>query len=94
MKKYKSAVFAVIILGMMSLGFRHSSTETKSLANIYLYDSKLLVSDQNQGVHIYSIADAANPQYLTTIPLPGNSGAAMKDDIIYANQWQCLRRNT
>ena len=32
------------------------------------------------------VSDATNPAYITTIPLPGNTGAAMHDDIIYANQ--------
>jgi hypothetical protein len=90
MYRLKSVILAIILLSIMSLGFRFSSLENKSLTNIYLYDNYLLVSDENEGVHIYSVVDAANPQYITTIALPGNSGAAMRDDIIYANQWDAI----
>ena len=90
MKRPLSAATAIFIICIMSVGFRFTSNDNKDLTNIYLYNTTLLVSDVSQGVHIYSVEDAADPRYITTIPLQGNTGAAMHDNIIYANQWNTI----
>lgn len=47
----------------------------------------MLASDINSGLKIYSVKDPTNPTHLTTIQLDGNSGSAMKGNLIFANSW-------
>lgn len=86
-KRY--SVFAVILMAVLSVGFRYDTGRPTitNPNNIYLYDTLLLVSDSLNGLLIYSVADEQAPRYRAHIPLKGNRGMAMKDSIIYANSW-------
>ncbi len=77
------AFFSFIILS--TLGF--SKRSDTLFQNIYLYDTLMLASDINSGLKIYSVNDPSNPEHLTTIRLDGNSGSAMKENLIFANSW-------
>lgn len=79
----KIGIFSFILLS--TLGF--SKRSDTLFQNIYLYDTLMLASDINSGLKIYSVNDPANPEHLTTIRLDGNSGSAMKGNLIFANSW-------
>lgn len=75
--------FSFIVLS--TLGF--SKRSETLFQNIYLYDTLMLASDINSGLKIYSIKNTADPKHLTTIRLDGNSGSAMRGNLIFANSW-------
>ncbi len=81
------AVAGLVLLFTLSVGFRMDTSPLVAPANIYLYDSLLLISDRSTGVHVYSVADSKAPRRKLTIPIQGNSGVAIKDSIIYANSY-------
>ena len=58
--------------------------------NMTLQNNRLFVSDRATGVHVFDVADPVAPVLKMTIPLRGNRGTAIKDDILYANEWGSL----
>jgi len=58
--------------------------------NMTIQNNRLFVSDQVTGVHVFDVADPVEPVLKMTIPLRGNRGTAIKDDILYANEWGSL----
>jgi hypothetical protein len=78
---------ALAILSFFSLGVKLDSGGLSSPVNMYAIDSLLLVSDEQSGIHIYSVADRANPRLKMTIPVRGNSGCAVKGNVVYANSY-------
>jgi hypothetical protein len=71
-----------------SIGF--SEPSPKGLVypvNMTLADDRLFVSDRVTGVHVFDVADPAQPALRMTIPLKGNDGTAIKDDILYASSF-------
>jgi hypothetical protein len=84
-------VFSIAVLGFFSLGLRlDDGASYKALAgphNIYLYDSLLIISDSSTGIHIYSVKNEMAPVFKQRIPLGGNSGIAMRDNVLYANSF-------
>jgi hypothetical protein len=84
-------VLAIVVLGFFSLGLRLDNGVTqKPLAgptNIYVSDSLLLISDSSTGIHIYSVKNQQSPVFKQRIPLGGNTGIAMKGNVLYANSF-------
>jgi hypothetical protein len=84
-------VLSIAILGFFSLGLRFDNGAShKPLAgptNIYLYDSLLLISDSSTGIHIYSMKNERSPVFEQRIPLGGNTGIAMRGNVLYANSF-------
>lgn len=83
------SLFAIVLLVVLSVGFKLDSgnSEMVNPINFYLYDTLLLVSDSVNGLLVYSVANEQAPRFKARIPLKGSCGAAMKDSIIYANSW-------
>ncbi len=90
----KKSVFAIVVLAFFSLGLKLDKgagyTKLVGPTNIYLYDSLMILSDTTTGIHIYSIKNEAAPRFLQRIPLGGNTGIAMKGNILYANTFQSI----
>lgn len=85
------AVAGLVLLFVLSVGVKlDTSPPLVSPANIYLYDSLLLVSYGHKGVHVFSVSDPTNPRRKQTIPIKANSGVAMKDSILYANTYDAI----
>lgn len=84
----------LILLAIMSFGFkldrRTVDARYTELCNFYLYDSLLFVSDMNKGISIYSVENPNLPVYKSTIFLDGNSGMAVKGNVVYANSFQSI----
>jgi hypothetical protein len=91
MKKAKAVLFSVVVLGFFSLGGRMSDgSGYKALVgphNIYLYDSLLVIADSSTGIHIYSVKNEQSPVFKQRIPLGGNTGVAMRGNVLYANSF-------
>jgi hypothetical protein len=84
-------VLSIAVLGFFSLGLKlDNGASQKPLAgpaNIYVYDSLLLISDSSTGIHIYSMKNERSPVFEQRIPLGGNTGIAMRGNILYANSF-------
>ena len=83
-------ISTIILAAILSLAFRHGQLPIGRISNIYLYSDMLLISDEHYGIHVYSVADKSRPALLAQIPLNGNTGCAMKDNVIYANSYDGL----
>lgn len=74
-----------------SIGFtpseRSQQIRMSSVENIYLYDTLFFVSDTYNGIHIHSVATPSSPHYKNTILLKGNSGMAVRNNVVYANSY-------
>jgi hypothetical protein len=56
-----------------------------------LADNLLLVSDSSTGLHIYDVSNLSAPEKRIQIPLDGNMSSAVKDDVIYTNDYGQLQ---
>jgi hypothetical protein len=94
MRKLKAYLICVTVVVVFSVGVRIPRTISSSglsyPINMSLQDSLLAVSDGSNGVHIFDVGDPADPAYRLHIPLHGNTGTALKDDILYANEYGAL----
>lgn len=59
-------------------------TET---GKIYLYRHYILISNPNDGIHIYDNSDPQNPIHLLYINIPGNLDIAVKGDFLYVDSY-------
>lgn len=91
MKRMRHTLGAAALLLVFSIGARRVSPPYLSEAqSMYLHDSTLYVSDLYDGIHVYAAPPGNALTYRTTIPLSGNAGVAVRDDIIYANSWESI----
>lgn len=59
--------------------------QVKNPGKIYSYKNYLLVSEINEGIHVFDNADPKNPKGVGFIQIVGNSDMAIKDDVLYAD---------
>ncbi|UCG53198.1 MAG: hypothetical protein JSW58_06490 [Candidatus Latescibacterota bacterium] len=94
MKKFKAYLISIMVLVVFSVGWRVPWTITSpgltEPINMTLQDTLLLVSDPSTGIHIYDIGNPLTPEFVMNIPLRGNRGTAIRDDIVYANVYGSL----
>lgn len=94
MQRYKACLISVLVLIVFSVGVRVPRTDSSSglqkPLNMSLQDSLLVVSDAANGVHVYNVGDLAAPVHKLHIPLEGNTGTALKDNVLYANGYGTL----
>lgn len=87
MKRFLYFIGGILFLFFSSVGFRYAPAGFGSLVNLYLHDTLLLAADEKYGIKAYSVADPDNPVLITSVPLCGVRGMAMKGDILYAGSW-------
>lgn len=89
MRRAVTYLFPPLLVALFAFGYRlpkaRSAPDLTDPINIYLYDTLLLVSDRDRGIHVYSVKERCAPAWLQTIPLRGNTGMAVKDSILFAN---------
>ena len=56
----------------------------------YVYQDYLFMVENNEGLHIFDNSDATNPKPITWMGLPGGQGLAVRNDILYMNQYTDL----
>ncbi|MCX6154342.1 MAG: hypothetical protein NT007_09285 [Candidatus Kapabacteria bacterium] len=54
---------------------------------IYIYGQYLFITDKGTGVHIFDNSNPANPQQLSFVAIPGNQDVAVKNNIMYADNY-------
>lgn len=70
----------------LSIGLESPRDITKA-GKIYSYDNLLLVNEVGLGFHIFDNTDPANPVNLRFVSVPGNHDMAVKDGIVYADNF-------
>ena len=65
------------------------NTERKleKTGKIYTYNDFLLISEPNQGVHVYDNSDEQNPLHLGFIVVPGNQDIAINHGFLYVDSF-------
>jgi len=87
MQKKAGVIGAMSIVALFSIGARQESNGWLNQAkSMYLHEDILYVSDAAQGIVLFDIAKN-DPSHVATISLPGNSGIAVRDSIIYADSY-------
>ncbi|MBC6994663.1 hypothetical protein QWY85_07700 [Neolewinella lacunae] len=56
----------------------------------YVYGPYLFMVETNRGLHIYDNSDTRNPRPITFMEAPGGQGIAVRNDILYMNQYTDL----
>ena len=59
-------------------------------SGFYVYDQYLLMVEETKGLHIYDNSDPANPRAITFMEAPGVQGMAVRNGILYLNQFTDL----
>jgi len=91
-RRFRTPMLLIVSLALFAVGWSSPAPQS-GLAypvNMTLADGRLFVSDQYLGVFVYDVGDPAAPTPVTTIPLKGNRGTAVKDGIVYANEDNAL----
>lgn len=57
---------------------------------IYIKDHYIFIGDVNLGVHVFDNTDPSNPQKIAFIQIYGNHDISIKDNIMYADNFQDL----
>lgn len=59
-------------------------------AQFYYYQQHILITERGEGVHIIDNRNPANPQAIAFLAIPGAENMAVKDDILYVNNYMDL----
>lgn len=59
-------------------------------SGFYVYQQYLFIVEENQGLHIYDNTDSNNPTPITFMQAPGGQGLAVRNGILYMNQYTDL----
>ncbi|MTI19460.1 hypothetical protein E1176_00350 [Fulvivirga sp. RKSG066] len=57
---------------------------------IYVYGNQLLISEQFKGVHVFDNSDPAAPRKLYFLAITGNVDVAIKNNVLYGDQFNNL----
>jgi len=57
-------------------------------AKIFTYNQYLIVNIRNEGFHVIDNADPSRPRNLFFVSVPGNNDVAIKDGVIYADNYR------
>ena len=66
---------------------RTAAREMENPGKIYYYQDVLLVNEYREGIHIIDNRDPSNPQFLSFIDIPGNVDMAIRNNILYADNY-------
>jgi len=70
--------------------FTDSPQQLERPGKLYVYQEYLFINELEKGVHIYDNSDPANPTNIGFIAIPGNVDIAIKDGIMYADNYMDL----
>ena len=60
------------------------------LGNIIVYKNYLLATELDKGIHVIDAQNAGAMKKIAFIPIPGNHGLAIRNDVLYANCYDDL----
>lgn len=60
-------------------------TVLKNLGNFVLYGNAMYVVERNKGIHVIDYSNPSSPVNKGFVPVPGNTGVSIKNDVLYAD---------
>lgn len=69
---------------------QENARELKEPGKIYVYGNLLLVNEKFGGIHVFNNADPSHPKNLYFISIPGNIDMAVKNNVLYADNYEDL----
>ena len=70
-----------------------SFQENRALQNtgkMYFYNSMIFINERNEGIHIIDNTDPSSPEHMGFIHIPGNLDIAIRNNILYADNYTDL----
>ncbi len=64
-----------------------AARELVNPAQFYYYNQHILIAEKGQGIHIIDNRDPRSPQAVSFLRIPGAANMAVKDDILYVNNY-------
>ncbi|QBR10943.1 MULTISPECIES: LVIVD repeat-containing protein [unclassified Sphingobacterium] len=64
--------------------------ELQSTGKIYIYKDFLLINEPLKGIHFYNNSNPAKPEKITFLAVEGTSDFAIKDDVLYTDNYADL----
>jgi hypothetical protein len=55
---------------------------------MYLDGGTLYVSDPYSGIHVFDAPEGSEPVLRRVVPFQGNTGVAVREEVVYANSWK------
>jgi len=68
----------------------NDAQELKDLGSFALYNGAMFINEKNKGIHIVDYSNPNNPVNKGFIPIPGNTGLSIKNDVLYADCYHAL----
>ncbi|PBQ34238.1 hypothetical protein CNR22_21510 [Sphingobacteriaceae bacterium] len=62
-----------------------SPRSLKDLGSFVLYNNAMYINEKNKGIHVVDYTNPANPINKGFIPIPGNKGLSIKNNVLYAD---------
>lgn len=63
----------------------HNPQSLKDLGSFVLYNNAMYINEKNKGIHVIDYSNPSNPTNKGFIPIPGNKGLSIKNNILYAD---------
>ena len=57
----------------------------KDLGSFALYNNTMYVNERNKGIHVIDYSNPSSPVNKGFIPIPGNLGLSIKNNVMYAD---------
>lgn len=61
------------------------SEQLKDLGSFALYNNTMYINERNKGIHVIDYSNPSNPVSKGFIPIPGNNGLSIKNNVLYAD---------
>lgn len=88
---YRAAIPSTIGIESLKNSIKQTTaSELKNPAKIYVFGQYLLISEAKKGIHIIDNTDPKNPKNLTFLSIPGVLDMAVKDNVLYADNYTDL----
>lgn len=67
-----------------------SPREIADAGNFVLYQNTMFINDRGRGIHVVDYSNASSPVRKGFIPIPGNRGLAIRNNVLYADCYNYL----
>src|SRR5688572_24976820 len=57
----------------------------KDLGSFALYDNTMYITEKNKGIHVIDYSNPSNPVNKGFLPIPGNLGLSIRNNVLYAD---------
>ncbi len=66
---------------------KEAPRELKRPGQLYYYNNQIFINERGEGIHVIDNSNPANPQNIAFISIPGNEDLAIKNGVLYANNY-------